>query len=63
MKKIILLFIFVFMLFIPCYGVKATTLQDLYNDVNALEKSYNAAKASNPTGPPLNLSIIAINKL
>ena len=31
-------------MFIPCSFVKATTLQDLYNDLANLESSYNAAK-------------------
>lgn len=44
MKKIkfLLLFVILFMSFGS--GVKATTLQDLYNDMAALEKSYNTAK-------------------
>ncbi len=44
MKKGIKVIVVVLLFFCSCYEVSATTLQDLYNDVSALEKSYNAAK-------------------
>lgn len=44
MKKIVLVFILMLGFVIPCHRVKATTLGDLYNDVSALESSYNASK-------------------
>lgn len=44
MKKLGILFVLVVSFFILNNDVKATTLQDLYNDLTALEKSYNEAK-------------------
>lgn len=44
MKKRIVFLIGVMVFFLACPRVDATTLQDLYNDLSALEKSYNAAK-------------------
>lgn len=44
MKKTISLFIIIISFFIFTNNVNATTLRDLYNDLNALEKSYNDAK-------------------
>ena len=43
-KKVICLFIGMMSFFLASGEVRATTLQDLYNDMAALEKSYNAAK-------------------
>ena len=55
MKKVKLVLILIIMFLIPCYGVKATTLQDLYNELSALEKSYSAAqKKANMTQAELN---------
>lgn len=55
MKKKIILIIGLIIFFVPCYGVKATTLQDLYNELSALESSYNAAqKKANMTQAELN---------
>lgn len=44
MKKIGSLLIILFSFFMFTSGVKAVTLRDLYNDLNTLEKSYNAAQ-------------------
>lgn len=44
MKHFKILFVFIVGFFVVGSEVKATTLQDLYNDMAALEKSYNAAK-------------------
>lgn len=44
MKHFRILFVFIVGFFVIGSEVKATTLQDLYNDMAALEKSYNAAK-------------------
>lgn len=55
MKKIIKLLIITFTFFIFNNNVKAVTLRDLYNDLNALEKSYNEAKRqSNLTEAEMN---------
>jgi murein DD-endopeptidase MepM/ murein hydrolase activator NlpD len=43
-KKRILILMFMIGILVPNYKVKATTLGDLYNDLSALEKSYNASK-------------------
>lgn len=44
MKKLIVGFLIVFLLIIPVNKTKATTLQDMYNELEALEKSYSQAK-------------------
>ena len=44
MKKYFSYLLVLFMMFVPLYKVKATTLNDLYAEVNSLEKSYNASK-------------------
>lgn len=44
MKKLICLFIIMISFFMFSDGVKAVTLRDLYNDLNTLEKNYNAAQ-------------------
>ena len=44
MKKSISYLFVLFLLILPIYNVKATTLNDLYAEVNSLEKSYNASK-------------------
>lgn len=44
MKKIFNVLLILVLFFCSCHVVDATTLQDLYNDVSSLEKSYNAAK-------------------
>ena len=44
MKKSISYLFVLFLLIVPIYNVKATTLNDLYAEVNSLEKSYNASK-------------------
>lgn len=55
MKKIIMVIVILATFFLSCNCVSATTLQDLYNDLSALEKSYNAAKnKSNLTQAELN---------
>lgn len=55
MKRTIKLLIIIFTFFIYNNNVKAVTLRDLYNDLNALEKSYNEAKEkSNLTQAEMN---------
>lgn len=44
MKKIFAIFVVICSFFIFKFNVNATTLQDLYDEVNNLEKSYEAAK-------------------
>ncbi len=45
MKKLLVFIIGFLIFFLMCSDVSATTLQDLYDDLSALEKSYNAAKS------------------
>ncbi|MEE3342908.1 MAG: peptidoglycan DD-metalloendopeptidase family protein [Bacilli bacterium] len=44
MRKYLSYLLVIFLLFIPLLKAKATTLNDLYAEVNSLEKSYNASK-------------------
>lgn len=44
MKKYLCYLLLLLLILVPLHGVKATTLNDLYSEVNSLEKSYNAAK-------------------
>lgn len=44
MKKIVRLFVLIISFFVFNSSVKATTLQDLYDELSALEKSYKAAQ-------------------
>ena len=44
MKRIILIIFLAIIIFFPYNKVDATTLRDLYNDLNSLESSYNAAQ-------------------
>lgn len=54
-KKIIVITILLIVLIMPINRVYATTLQDLYNNLASLEKSYNAAKnKANMTQAELN---------
>ena len=55
MKKRIFILISIICFLIPIYGVKATTLQNLYDELSSLENSYNAAqKKANMTQAELN---------
>lgn len=55
MKKIAILLILISGFFLGSNHANATTLQDLYNEVSSLEKSYNAAqKKANMTQAELN---------
>lgn len=55
MKKIISILIIMISIFMPLSNVKARTLQDLYDELSALESSYNAAqKKANMTQAELN---------
>lgn len=54
MKRLLML-IFVISVFVPFVGVKATTLQDLYDELSSLQNSYSAAqKKANMTQAELN---------
>ncbi|MBR3161517.1 MAG: peptidoglycan DD-metalloendopeptidase family protein [Bacilli bacterium] len=44
MKKYLCYLMIIMVFLMPLYKVKATTLNDLYAEVNSLEKSYNASK-------------------
>ena len=44
MKKLLKLFVIILSFFIFCNGVSATTLQDLYDELSALEKSYKTSQ-------------------
>ena len=44
MKKNISYLLVIFLIILPLSKVKATTLNELYAEVNSLEKSYNASK-------------------
>lgn len=62
MKKIVIFLIGLFSFFLACSSVKATTLQDLYDDLSALEKSYSAAKdKANMTQKELNNLKVSIS--
>lgn len=63
MKNKVIIFVLLLLTFVP-YSVKATTLQDLYDDLSNLQSSYNAAKnRANMTQAEINKVRASINTI
>lgn len=63
MKNRFIILSFILLIIFPLNVVKATTLQDLYNELSNLEKSYNAAKSkANMTQAEINKVRASITK-